>query len=263
MSKTIVINNTSVVFDNQDNSVFTDSLAIANVFGKEHFHVLRDIESLPDFKELIGDSKIGLTYYTDKSNRQSKMYLLDRDIFTLVVMGFTGAEAYEWKKTYIKAFNEMEKQITSNPKTQYLEPKIQCEIALIEGIAKGLKIDDASKLGMYHTLAKVNNLDSSILPHYVENTKVHHALTHFLKERTPKISAKEFNQILVLNGYLEQKTRQSKDKSIKKFYSVTDKGNYYGINQTSHQNKNETQPHWYDNTFDELFDVCVNIKMVA
>ena len=40
-----------------------------------------------------------------------KMYLMNRDGFSLLVMGFTGKNALEWKLQYIKAFNQMERLI--------------------------------------------------------------------------------------------------------------------------------------------------------
>ena len=39
---------------------------------------------------------------------------MNRDGFSLLVMGFTGKEAIEWKLKYIEAFNEMEKKL-KNP----------------------------------------------------------------------------------------------------------------------------------------------------
>ena len=36
---------------------------------------------------------------------------MDKDGFSLLVMGFTGKEALEWKIKYIKAFNAMEQEI--------------------------------------------------------------------------------------------------------------------------------------------------------
>ncbi len=39
------------------------------------------------------------------------MYLMNRDGFSLLVMGFTGAKALEWKLKYIEAFNAMERAI--------------------------------------------------------------------------------------------------------------------------------------------------------
>jgi phage regulator Rha-like protein len=47
-------------------------------------------------------------------NRTQKEYLLTRDGFSLVVMGFTGQKALQWKLKYIEAFNKMEAQLKGN-----------------------------------------------------------------------------------------------------------------------------------------------------
>lgn len=44
---------------------------------------------------------------------------MNRDGFALLVMGFTGKAALEWKLKYINAFNEMQKQL-SNPQLEVL-----------------------------------------------------------------------------------------------------------------------------------------------
>ena len=46
-------------------------------------------------------------YETTFENRgkQYPMYLMNRDGFSLLVMGFTGKAALEWKLKYIQAFN--------------------------------------------------------------------------------------------------------------------------------------------------------------
>lgn len=55
-------------------------------------------------------------------NRTQTEYIMNRDGFTLLAMGFTGPRAVEWKLRYIEAFNAMEKQL-SGPKLPqtYLE----------------------------------------------------------------------------------------------------------------------------------------------
>lgn len=47
----------------------------------------------------------------DSYGRDQKVYLMTRDGFSLLVMGFTGKSALEWKLKYIDAFNKMEEQI--------------------------------------------------------------------------------------------------------------------------------------------------------
>ena len=43
------------------------------------------------------------------------MYLMNRDGFNLLAMGFTGKEAVQWKLKYIEAFNQMEQQLAGRP----------------------------------------------------------------------------------------------------------------------------------------------------
>ena len=52
--------------------------------------------------------------YADSYGRQQKCYDVTRDGFSLLVMGFTGKKALEWKLKYIEAFNAMEQRLTNN-----------------------------------------------------------------------------------------------------------------------------------------------------
>lgn len=47
------------------------------------------------------------------------MYLMNRDGFSLLVMGFTGKNVLEWKLQYIRAFNQMEKLIQEKSTAAY------------------------------------------------------------------------------------------------------------------------------------------------
>lgn len=107
----------------QGNQAMTSSIQIAEVFGKRHSHVLdaieakiRSAENSADYKSMFTEST-----YIDKSNRNSKNYLLNRDGFTFIAFGFTGTEADKFKLDFIKAFNAMENtikqhiQIPKNP----------------------------------------------------------------------------------------------------------------------------------------------------
>lgn len=89
----------------------TTSKIIAEVFDKEHKHVLRDIDSLKDV------SNFGLMFYEtteqDSYGRQQRVYQMNRDGFSLLAMGFTGQKALEWKVKYIEAFNAMEQQLNT------------------------------------------------------------------------------------------------------------------------------------------------------
>lgn len=83
------------------------SLDVAETFGKEHNHVLRDIRELGCSEE-FNRSNFGQISYTDSMNRKQDAVVMTRDGFTLLVMGYTGELAMRFKEAYIKQFNAME-----------------------------------------------------------------------------------------------------------------------------------------------------------
>lgn len=98
---------------NNDGQPVASSRDIAEHFEKEHRNVLRDIDDLRkdvlNFEQMFFSVEI-----PDSYGRPQRAYLMNRDGFSLLVMGFTGKSALEWKLKYIDAFNRMEAQI-KNP----------------------------------------------------------------------------------------------------------------------------------------------------
>lgn len=96
----------------EEGQLVVSSRQVAEDFRKRHADVIKVIEDKMKVNEILRSPKYFIeTTYTDKSNRQSKEYLLTRDGFSFIVMGFTGAKADEWKIKYINAFNRMEEEI--------------------------------------------------------------------------------------------------------------------------------------------------------
>lgn len=63
------------------------------------------------------------TYYTHPQNgQQYRMYQMDRDGFTLLVMGYTGDKALYWKLQYIAAFNTMEEVLRERHPPEHMSP---------------------------------------------------------------------------------------------------------------------------------------------
>lgn len=90
----------------------TDSLNVATVFAKQHAHVLRDIRALEKDVSNFGEMFFK-TDVPDSYGRSRDVYLMTRDGFTLLAMGFTGKDALAWKVKYIEAFNLMEQKLNS------------------------------------------------------------------------------------------------------------------------------------------------------
>lgn len=102
-----------LVFKGQNDQVLTNSLLIAEKFGKEHQHVLRDIRTLIEGMSEIGDTPmfVGSTYINEQNKQEYPIFIMNRDGFTLLTMGFNGKKALKFKLEYIAAFNAMEKAL--------------------------------------------------------------------------------------------------------------------------------------------------------
>lgn len=103
-----------IVLSMQSGEPVASSRQIADNFEKRHDHVMRDIDAMkkdvPNFGEMFFE-----TTAPDSYGREQRTYLMNRDGFTLLAMGFTGKAALEWKLKYIAAFNEMEKKLADQP----------------------------------------------------------------------------------------------------------------------------------------------------
>jgi len=80
------------------------------------------------------------------------------------------------------------------------------------------------------------------------------SMTNLLKQNDSKISTVKANKILVAIELLEEKERPSSkyaDK-IKKYKALTEKGLTFGVNKENPNSPEQTTPHYYVETFDEL-----------
>ena len=112
-----------IILQNKDGKVLVSSRDVAKHFNKKHSEVIYAIEGRIGKDGTVknngilmsGNSQLSQmfikTEYKDSMNRMKYEYLMNRDGFSLLCMGFTGQEALEWKLKYIEAFNKMEETI--------------------------------------------------------------------------------------------------------------------------------------------------------
>lgn len=94
----------------------TTSLVIADVFGKRHDNVLRDIETLEcsDTFRLLNFEERNRELVTGKNTVQEYRYFdITKDGFVFLVMGYRGPKAAQFKEAYISRFNELEDGLRS------------------------------------------------------------------------------------------------------------------------------------------------------
>ena len=140
MSNTIN-NANEVQVINNNGELVVSSRKVAEDFGKEHNKVIRTIEEIRGVAK-IGDTKemfYKTTYIHPQNGQEYPEYLMNRDGFSMVVMGFTGAKAIEWKLKYIKAFNAMEKKLKELSAPQTLDDTLNADVLFL--IASKWKAD--------------------------------------------------------------------------------------------------------------------------
>lgn len=115
-----------IIINNDNGTLTVSSLQVAEDFEKEHRNVVQSIEELKKgVAEKSADLFIESSYQHPQNKQTYKCYNLTRDGFSLLVMGFTGKKALEWKLKYIEAFNLMEQKIREqysdiSPQLQFL-----------------------------------------------------------------------------------------------------------------------------------------------
>lgn len=123
-----------LVFKGENGKALTNSLLVAEKFGKRHKDVLESIRKLMATAE--NPAVLGMfvkSQYVTEQNKTLPMIVMNRDGFTLLAMGFTGGKAMQFKVDYIAAFNKMEEALKAQatPTTQ-LEILAQSVQALLE-----------------------------------------------------------------------------------------------------------------------------------
>jgi Rha family phage regulatory protein len=98
------------------------SLQVSEKFGKRHDNVMQSIRGLLKNEETHEMFKKS-SYIEEQNNQRYPMYLMNRDGFSLLVMGFTGKKALDWKLQYIKAFNQMESFIREKSTQTWVETR--------------------------------------------------------------------------------------------------------------------------------------------
>lgn len=112
-----------LVFQGKDNQVLTSSLLVAEKFGKRHVEVLdaiRDLIAKTENSTFVENQKLNKMFALIEQEipmpvgggvKKAPVYVMNRDGFTILVMGFTGEKALQFKLDYIGAFNKMEATI--------------------------------------------------------------------------------------------------------------------------------------------------------
>jgi Rha family phage regulatory protein len=202
---------------------FCSSRQVAGEFNKQHKNVLQSIDAITDPTNGASEDFTRLNFqpssYSDSSGKKNREYLMTKDGFAILTMGFTGKKAMRFKEAYINRFNQMESFIRNLAEakadfpefTQAImlthdEPKhyhFSSELDMINRIVTGMS---AKQFKEAHGLGKVNSIRPYLTPGQAEAVKalqridigLIHAIPGF-QERKQILTA-QYNRRLSIAG---------------------------------------------------------------
>lgn len=191
----------------------TTSLIVAEVFGKEHSKVCRDIENL-SCSEIFRVANFGeATFENQKTGQTHKMYEMTKDGFSFLVMGYTGKKAGEFKEMFINEFNKREMMLKSDDyilaRSQEIlqkrllvaEKKLELAEATIEEQTAQLREQAPKVEYVDHVLASVNTYTSTQMAKELNLRHAEH-LHALLKDRG--VVYRQSGQWLITAKYSER-----------------------------------------------------------
>ena len=145
-----------IILSTQNGEPVASSREVAKRFGKEHKHVLAAI------RQILAAENSATKFFHETAfeyrGQRFPEYLMNRDGFALLAIGFTGKEAVTWKLKYIEAFNQMEKQLAAQHKDQQHIEQLE---ATNERLTAAIQAVSTAK----EQLAEVTDLRNDFIKH--------------------------------------------------------------------------------------------------
>lgn len=244
------------------------SLEVAEMMETEHWKVLRKIDGqekdgkhIRGYSEILNDNEIVVddyfikSTYKDAKGEERPSYEITRLGCDFLANKFTGEKGILFTARYVKRFSEMENKVQREEGNRN---RIEQTAFMVKFVADDMRINDASRLLMYENMCKDFGIPTGFLPKYERNGgRQIKAPSHLLKENGCDLKAAKFNLLLIKQGYLEERERDSSSGRKKKYKALTDAGKKYGENAINPHNQKEVQPLYYEDTFMELYNKVV------
>ena len=197
-----------IVFQGSEGQPLTNSVLVAEKFDRRHDNVYQAIGKLL----ITCPEKLGHLFvessYIDIQGKDRPMYIMNRDGFTLLAMGFTGKKALQFKLDYIEAFNKMEKAIKEVP-----APPTPIDVTVLKQLVETTQVMAAQISQMQSELTRQSELLTiPTLQNPLISTGEQRISPRQCKYYTVKQMAKALNSdARQLNAFLEYKGVQEYD----------------------------------------------------
>lgn len=129
MSQALLLSEPVPTVSVHDGRPAVTSREVSRYFNKRHDAVLRDIAAITSNcpKSFSAHNFVGASYL-DEQAKNRPMYIIYRDGFMLLVMGYTGKKALAIKLAYIEAFNAMEEELARRSRPALPADPFPCSV---------------------------------------------------------------------------------------------------------------------------------------
>lgn len=232
------------------------SLEIATMTNKLHKNVMQSIRKMEAAWVKVNGLGFKLVNYQDQKGETRPCYSLTKRESLYIATKFND----EARAKLILRWEELEikhrEQAQAKMQAEQMKPQqsfLQDKLTVANWVMDSLRYSDAARLQLVSQIAEPYGVP---VPDYVHAPNgASHAVSELLKERGVVLSAIKFNKMALAAGLLEEKTRKGTHGKVHKYYSVTEKGLVYALNDIYKDVPGQTIPKWYDNKFEEVLEI--------
>lgn len=228
------------------------SLEIAEMANKRHSDVMRSIRNMEKAWLQVNGRNFALVDYQDQKGEYRPCYSLTKKESLYIATKFDDV----MRAKLINRWEELENKHREQVQAEQMKPQqsfLQDKLTVANWVMDSLRYSDAARLQLVSQIAEPYGVP---VPDYVHAPNgASHAVSELLKERDVELSAIKFNKLALAAGLLEEKTRKGVHGKVHKYYSVTEKGLEYALNDIYKDVPGQTIPKWYDNKFGEVLEI--------
>lgn len=228
------------------------SLEIAEMANKRHSDVMRSIRNMEKAWLQVNGRNFALVDYQDQKGEHRPCYSLTKKESLYIATKFDDV----MRAKLINRWEELEIKHREQVQAEQMKPQqsfLQDKLTVANWVMDSLRYSDAARLQLVSQIAEPYGVP---VPDYVHAPNgASHAVSELLKERGVVLSAIKFNKLALAAGLLEEKTRKGTNGKVHKYYSVTEKGLVYALNDIYKDVPGQTIPKWYDNKFGEVLEI--------
>lgn len=228
------------------------SLEIAEMANKRHSDVMRSIRNMEKAWLQVNGRNFALVDYQDQKGEYRPCYSLTKKESLYIATKFDDV----MRAKLINRWEELENKHREQVQAEQMKPQqsfLQDKLTVANWVMDSLRYSDAARLQLVSQIAEPYGVP---VPDYVHAPNgASHAVSELLKERDVELSAIKFNKLALAAGLLEEKTRKGAHGKVHKYYSVTEKGLEYALNDIYKDVPGQTIPHWYDSKFGEVLGI--------